>query len=547
MADKTAKQEASQALICAILDFYVGPETRDSNGVIKKLKGFDNISEIIKPKDNSDKKSGYDKLIKKIFGIKDNKPAPHDKIKKLIYDTMVKTSVDYDQIKDFLNQQHIWLLSSIYIANSLYKNLRSVPPNWKREIYTYDLIYARGGGNRDNENVMDLIEEIYKIINKKSTVKFSDINRWSPADIYFSRPDAAKKLTAFEKEINEDESLKNWTSFNKKISDLVKGGLLLPVSLKFVSNDNVIIKFFNVKNLNLKGGRTLADAKDIISNQYLNVPTKTGDKLIKFESFYDTIDCRIVPIRNIPKGYPVMYTDVNMQIRDKGGASTFEGWKPGVQGVLYVKPSEGLAGGVGGGTLYNLFGIESDERFNDRKLFKEIGGYILEHGEGKEKVALNEGVEMSQEAKDFLKKFYELHKWVRNNLEYVDFPEEAKDINFTPWKRANRHDSEAILLFYLDKRKHTLPDYIRKRIASKKKNKPQEAKKFEKNIKTDSTFRNEQYKLGIAQWFYSKYYTLIHSKKLLTMKKDKQKEVLNKLFLGAFSISENSSFFVKAG
>jgi len=540
MADKTALQEASQALICAILDFYVGPGTRDSNGVIKKLKGFDNISEIIKPKDNSDKKSGYDKLIKKIFGIKDNKPAPHDKIKISIYDTMVKTSVNYNQIKDFLNQQHTWLLSSIYIANSLYKNLNSVPPNWKKQIHTYDLIYARGGGNRDNENVMDLIEEIYKIINKKSTVKFSDINRWSPADIYFSKPDAAKELATFKKEIekiNENESLKNWTSFNNKISYLVEKGLLLPVSLKFVSSESVIIKFFNVKNLNLKGGRTLADAKDIISNQYLNVPTKTGDKLIKFESFYDTIDCRIVPIRNIPKGYPVMYTDVNMQIRDKGGASTFEGWKPGVQGVLYVKPSAALAGGVGGGTLYNLFGIKSKERFNDKKLFEEIGGYILKHGEGKEKVALNEGVEMSQEAKDFLKKFYELHKLVSKH-KYVDFPEETIPFLSNP---------KAILLFYLDKRKHTLPDYINKRIASKKKNKPQEAKEFEKNIKTNDKFKNEQYKLGIAQWFYSKYYTLIHSEKLLTMKKDKQKEVLNKLFLGAFSISENSSFFVKAG
>lgn len=536
MADRTAKQEASQALLCAILDYYVGPGTRNSNGVIKKNKGI----VISKEEASLKSKNSYNTLIKKI--TKKEKITDADKIiESNIYDKMVNTpGVDYNTIKSFLNSEHKWLLSSIYTANSLYNKLKVAPVDWRRQINTYDLIYSRG-----DENIMSLIEEIFSIINKNSDEKFSNINRWSPADIYFSKKEAKKELNDFKELINQEtgSGLRNWTSFNKKIAELVKDYKLLPVSLKLASSNNVSIKFFNVKNLHLKGGRTLKDAKDIIINQYLGLPEKTGDKLIKFEGFYDTIDCRITPIRNIPKGEEVIFTDINMQIRDKGGSSTFGGWNPGVQAVLYAKPSEALAGGMGKEPLQKLFDLSNNEIFEDKSLFEEIAGYVLSYGDGVNEVAIDTRIPMSKEAGNFLKKFHKLHKYIYNKPN-VDFPTEAKSV-------ASGNDPIDILLFYLEKRKNTLPTYIRKRIASLKKNKgktdPKLVKQFEKQMKTNISARNEQYKLGLAQWFYSKYYTLIYSKKLLEMDKKKKRELLDELFLGSFSLSKNSSFFVKAG
>lgn len=544
MADTTAKQEASQALMCAILDYYVGPGARNSNAVIVKNKGIV-ISENEKEKEgvyfSPKSKDSYNALIKKI--TKKEEVTDADKIiKSNIYDKMVKTpGVEYKTIKSFLNSEHRWLLSSIYISNSLYNKLNSAPVNWRDQINTYDLIYSRG-----DKDIMSLIEEIFSIINKNSDEKFSNINRWSPADIYFSKKEATKELLEFKNTIKEKNGngLRNWTSFNKKIAELVGEYKLLPVSLKLASSNNVSVKFFNVKNLYLKGGKTLKDAKDIIINQYLGLPKKDEDKLIKFEGFYDTLDCRIVPIRNIPKGEEVVFTDINMQIRDKGGSSTFRGWQPGVQGVLYIKPSEALAGGVGKNPLFRLFGLSSDEIFENKNLFGEIAGYVLKYGEGdNEEVALNTRILISKEAGDFLKKFHKLHKYIYNK-KYVDFPSEAKSVS-------GGNDPVDILLFYLEKRKNTLSTYIRKRIASLKKNKektnPKLVKEFEKQMKSSDSARNEQYKLGLAQWFYSKYYTLIFSKKLLEMDEKKKRELLDKLFLDSFSLAENSSFFVKAG
>ena len=536
MADKTAKQEASQALMCAILDYYVGPVTRDSNEVIVKNKGI----VISKEEEASLKlKNSYDTLIKKI--TKKEKISDADKIIKSIYDKMVMTpGVNYATIKSFLNSEHRWLLSSIYTANSLYNKLNSAPVNWRKQINTYDLIYSRG-----DENIMSLIEEIFSIINKSSDEKFSNINRWSPADIYFSKEEATKKLLEFKNNITEEggNGLRNWISFNKKIAELIRDYKLLPVSLKFTSSNNVSIKFFNVKNLHLSGGRTLKDAKDIIINQYLGLPKKPEDKLIKFEGFYDTLDCRITPIRNIPKGEEVVFTDINMQIRDKGGSSTFAGWKPGVQAVLYAKPSDALSGGVGKEPLQKLFGLSNNEIFEDKSLFEEIAGYVLSYGDGVNEVKIDTRIPMSKEAGNFLKKFHELHKYVHNENK-IDFPSKAKSVS-------SRHDPIDILLFYLEKRKDTLPTYISKRIASLKKNKgetdPKLVKQFEKQMKTNISARNEQYRLGLAQWFYSKYYTLIYSKKLLKMNEKKKRKVLDELFLGSFSLSKNSSFFVKAG
>lgn len=538
MADRTAKQEASQALMCAILDYYVGPGIRNSNGVIEIEKGI-----VISKKEGdrgvyfSSKSNNYDTLIRKI--TRKNITEADKIIKNDIYNKMVKTpGVDYNIIKSFLNSENRWLLSSIHTANSLYNKLKSAPVNWRGQIKSYDLFYHRG------DEVMGLIEEIFSIINENSDKKFSNINRWSPADIYFSKEPASKELHQFKNKIVSEDGngLKNWTSFNKKIAKLVREYKLLPVSLKLASSNDVSIKFFNVKNLHLNGGRTLKDAKDIIINQYLGLPKKPNDKLIKFEGFYDTLDCRIVPIQNVPEGEEIIFTDINMQIRDKGGSSTFSGWSPGVQAILYAKPSEALSGGLGKLPLQRLFGLKNDEIFEDKNLFGEIAGYVLSYGDGNQEVELDTRIPISKKVESFLKKFHELHKDIKGKKE-VDFPAEAKDVS-------SSDDPTDILLFYVEKRKDTLSPYIKKRIASLKKNKqktdPKLVKKFEKQMKNILN-RNEQYKLGLAQWFYSKYYTLIYSKKLLEMTKSKKRAVLNELFLESFSLSKNSSFFVKAG
>lgn len=206
MADQTSVQEAAQALFCAMADY---------NGVANIEKIFDTKSYPIYSlfRENWDSKNKTS-TVKKIFD--DHVHAP---------------GVSLKNIETLFKQDVSWYESSVSIAKHLVLDIQSISGNFnkiKTPKWT-DIFYVRG-----DSDIMKNIESLYKIANKLQEktggVVLGDVNKWSPADIYFASEAAKtdiKKLLA--------EAQKNpitFTKMNSSLSKLITEGHLLPVSLK---------------------------------------------------------------------------------------------------------------------------------------------------------------------------------------------------------------------------------------------------------------------------------------------------------------------------
>jgi len=151
--------------------------------------------------------------------------------KKLISDSFSKiktTGVSLDLIEKILTKDVDWYKSSINIAVKLIEDIEKIDSDFakiQRPGWT-DFLYYRGakGGNQ----VMEDIEELFTIANKKEKL-FGDINKWSPADIYFASKVAEKKI---QQVVSNTPQGFNFTNLNQLINGLIDAGELLGVSLK---------------------------------------------------------------------------------------------------------------------------------------------------------------------------------------------------------------------------------------------------------------------------------------------------------------------------
>ena len=206
MADQTSIQESAQALFCAMADFT------GATGVEKTFdtKVYPIYSTFKKNWDSKNKTS----TIKKIFD--DHVHAP---------------GVSLQEIESLFQQDVGWYASSVSIAKHLVLDIQSISSNFnkiKTPKWT-DIFYVRG-----DSDIMKNIESLYKIANKVQEktggIVLGDVNKWSPADIYFAseaaKTDIKKLLT---------DAQKNPISFakmNSSLNKLIVEGHLLPVSLK---------------------------------------------------------------------------------------------------------------------------------------------------------------------------------------------------------------------------------------------------------------------------------------------------------------------------
>ena len=190
MSDATSITESAQALFCAMADFIGAPK----------------VDKIF----NTDLYPDYESFKKNW-----NETYPNAKI-----DTAFKQHVDSNvtslkEIEDFLkktvtNKIPEWYISSVNIAKKLIKDIDDISnkftsikkPSWS------SIFYVRG-----DKVIMKSIEILFKeatidqkLINDlrakdQQTKKliFGDINKWSPADIYFSSPNAKKEILALVK------------------------------------------------------------------------------------------------------------------------------------------------------------------------------------------------------------------------------------------------------------------------------------------------------------------------------------------------------------
>lgn len=231
MADSPIEGEAAQALFCAIAD-YVGSNMVD--------KAFD-----------LEKYPTYKSFLRNYSGAK--------KLIDTAYDETQIPGITLGRIETFLKDNPSWYESSILTAKGLIKRLSEIQglnkfKRLERPGFA-NILYVRGAKPDKNRaaNAMENIEALWKIANKNNPSVFGDINKWSPADIYFvsSKADdeideVLKDLTTSAKGGNATiESSFDYNDLNELVSELVDSGDLLPLSLKKVVTGDVMIEKYN--------------------------------------------------------------------------------------------------------------------------------------------------------------------------------------------------------------------------------------------------------------------------------------------------------------
>ena len=212
---ETASFEGAQALFCAIADFvgtakmhqeFLGGRARCHPNSLKKYPTYKDFKDLKKNQVIIDKAFKKTKLV----------------------------GVSRKQIETLLEDKTSWYESSVLIAIKLLDEIKDIntnfgkiqAPNWQ------DLFYVRGA--KSGNTTMDNISILFKYANKNDK-KFGDINKWSPADIYFVSKDARKEVQEQVKMAKDNKSY-TFLQLNNLCSNLIDSGDLLPLSLKKVEN-----------------------------------------------------------------------------------------------------------------------------------------------------------------------------------------------------------------------------------------------------------------------------------------------------------------------
>ena len=281
MADSPKWAEAAQALFSAVLD-YEG-------------KTFDP-----KPRNYAAFKKAYGKQMKAV-------------------DRHVKhPGVTIGQIEQHLTRDQDWYDSSINIANKIFTETKNIARKTHNRIKPagIELFYLRDHGRG---SVMGSIDTIFTHVNRtvkqknkdtgSNDLTFSNLNKWSPADIYIASV-AGKKLLvdiASGKPLTKSyklgkmqlTSLSNFVTFgifNDLLRRMITKGDLIPISLKKAPHE------VKIKTINFIPGDVsrAMEASDVGYHGYI------------FSQTSDVYNSKDVYIK-ITSG------KIKMQFRDKGG------------------------------------------------------------------------------------------------------------------------------------------------------------------------------------------------------------------------------------
>lgn len=214
MADDTSKAESAQALFCAMADFI----------------GANKVDKVF----NLDLYPTYE-TFKRYW----NETYPTATIDQAFSRHVDTGSTNLQIIEKFLISKPDWYISSVKIATTLIKELDDISskfssikkPSWS------SVFYVRG-----DKDVMDNIlilfkeaaeaqKEVNKLLkesNEPIKLVFGDVNKWSPADIYFASPKAKAEI----KKLVVNKQGLVFSSLNLFVAKLISSGNLLPLSLK---------------------------------------------------------------------------------------------------------------------------------------------------------------------------------------------------------------------------------------------------------------------------------------------------------------------------
>ena len=206
MADKTALAESSQALFCAIADFL---------GANKSKKVLD---------------------INQYLTYTDFKRQVGEGVVSKAEKRIRTPGVSLSDIETFLGKNNDWYKSSVLIAKKLIQDITGVDADFKiKQEGFQNLFYFRG-----DQEVMGNIEKLFKIANTspitiKNQVKFGNVNKWSPADIYLATSKARVDIS--QAVLKAKPKSYSFIDLNILTSNLIDSGDLLPLSLKKTTKD----------------------------------------------------------------------------------------------------------------------------------------------------------------------------------------------------------------------------------------------------------------------------------------------------------------------
>ena len=225
--------ESAQALFCAMAD-YLGKEKSKK---VLNYKTYETYGKFKSEKSN-------EKLI-------------NDS-----YNKLKTTGVSLDLIEKILIKDVDWYKSSVNIAVKLIDDISEIDKDFKKiqSPGWTDFLYYRGA--KGGSDVMEDIEQLFTIANKKDKL-FGDVNKWSPADIYFASKVAEKKI---QQVVSNPPQGFNFVNLNQLMNSLIDRGELLGVSLKKAPKE---VHIYKINFTQEKNQEILEDIKyfDISENK----------------------------------------------------------------------------------------------------------------------------------------------------------------------------------------------------------------------------------------------------------------------------------------
>ena len=201
MADTTSLAESSQAFLCAIGD-YMGKMKTNKIFDIEKYPIYEDFWNQIPWRT-------YDAAAKRI------KTPP----------------ISTDDIDKFLTENVGWYHSSVKVAKKLVNDITDIDADFNIAGTGFQSLYYFRG----DEEVMGNMADLFKIANANirsmpGQIRFGDVNKWNPADIYLASKKAKKDIK--NALANAKPGKFRFSSLNILTSDLIDTGDLLPLSLK---------------------------------------------------------------------------------------------------------------------------------------------------------------------------------------------------------------------------------------------------------------------------------------------------------------------------
>ena len=365
----TPEAEGAQALFCYIAD-VLGAKTAN--------KEFQTYLDPKSQKDFTTFQTEYKDIINEAFS--GTREVNIDKPK--------------DAVIRYLKNNPAWFKSSLVIAKELLNELSNIssklsgkinPPRWG------NIFYVRG----DNE-VMGTLSELFKSANKQSekakgSKSFGDINKWSPADIYFATNKAKTTLKDKQKDPETKKNNLTFAELNECVGGLIESGDLLPLSLKKAEGSIKIVK------VNFKR----KDEEKLIAQTFSTGVQKwqpmTGEFKMKQKSGKKNA------MWDFTKPYPTKkgpYRDINILLTSEGKKGKIQirhtpasGGKPqkGVKVVLSYFGASALGGQVVGIPLLTKLIRQVDSAFatkisqtwdNNYKIFEREANNYIKFGKG---------------------------------------------------------------------------------------------------------------------------------------------------------------------